>query len=151
MMRIYPICISLILLTLAASPVQAEQARTFGDYTVHYNAFTTNSLSPQIAKLYKITRSNNRALLNIAILKKETGATARPVKARVSATATNMNSQLRRLSVRELIEPGDPGAIYYLAETKVNNGDTLTYNVKITPEGEQKAYSFRFQQLFITK
>ena len=150
MKRIYPICISLILLAFTALPVQAEQARTFGNYTVHYNAFTTNMLSPEIAKLYNIARSNNRALLNISILKKEMGTTTKPVRARVNATATNMNAQLHKLAVRELIESGEPGAIYYLAETPVNNGDTLTYDVSFTPEGEEQAYSFSFQQQFYT-
>lgn len=151
MTRIYPICVSLVLLAFTALPLQAEQARTFGNYTVHYNAFTTNILSPEIAKQYNISRSNNRALLNISILKKEMGTTTKPVRATVNATATNMNAQLRKLVVRELIEPGEPGAIYYLAETTVNNGDTLTYNISFTPEGGAQTYSFSFQQQFITE
>lgn len=151
MTRLFPICIRLILLILVAFPTHAEQAKTFGNYTVHYNAFTTDILSPEIAKQYKITRSNNRALLNISILKKEMGTTTKPVKARVSATATNMNAQLQRLTVRELVESGDPGAIYYLAETTVHNGDTLTYDVSFVPEGEEAAYSFSFKQQFVTE
>jgi len=150
MIRNYQICISLLLLSFIVLPVHAEQAKTFGNYTVHYNAFTTDILSPEIAKLYKITRSNNRALLNISIRKKEMGTTTKPVKARVNATAANMNAQLRQLAVRELIESGEPGAIYYLAETTVSNGETLTYNVSFVPDGEEKAYSFTFQQQFIT-
>ena len=148
MTRIYSICVSLLLLAGAAFAVQAEQARTFGDYTVHYNAFTTNMLSPEIAKLYNIARSNNRALLNISILKKAVGAMSKPVRARVNATATNMNAQLQKLAVRELVESGEPGAIYYLAETSVNNGDVLTYEVSFTPEGEEQTYSFSFKQEF---
>ena len=151
MTRIYSICISMILFSFTAFSVQAEQAKTFGNYTVHYNAFTTNMLSPEIAKLYNIARSNNRALLNISILKKEMGTTTKPVRARVEATATNMNAQLHKLGVRELIESGEPGAIYYLAETSVNNGDTLTYNISFTPEGEEQTYSFSFQQQFFTE
>ena len=151
MTRIYPICISLILFSFTAFSAQAEQAKTFGNYTVHYNAFTTNMLSPEIAKLYNIARSNNRALLNISILKKEMGTTTKPVRARIDATATNMNAQLHKLGVRELIESGEPGAIYYLAETTVNNGDTLTYNISFTPEGEEQTYSFSFQQQFFTE
>ena len=151
MTRIYPICISLILLACATCPVQAEQAKIFGEYTVHYNAFTTNILSPEIAKLYNISRSNNRALLNISILKKAMGTTTKPVRARVNATATNMNAQLHKLQVRELIEAGDPGAVYYLAETTVHNGDTLTYNISFSPEGDDQTYSFSFQQQFITE
>lgn len=152
MKRSFPVYISLLLISLLALPVQAEQSRTFGDYVVHYNAFTTNILSPKIAKLYKITRSNNRALLNISILRKNGKSTmGEPVKARVRATATNLNSQLRRLKVRELVESGTPGAVYYLAETPVNNGDTLTYEVNITPAGSQRTYTFSFQKQFVTE
>ncbi|MBF8268416.1 MAG: uncharacterized protein HW386_125 [Gammaproteobacteria bacterium] len=150
MARYLPLCFSLIFLSVAL-PASAEQSKTFGAYTVHYNAFTTNSLSPEIAKLYNIKRSNNRALLNVSILKQDTGAATKPVKARVTATATNMNSQLNQLTVRELIEAGEPDAIYYLAETTVNNGDMLTYNVSLTPDGESESYSFNFQQQFITE
>ena len=79
------------------------------------------------------------------------GTTTKPVRARIDATATNMNAQLHKLGVRELIESGEPGAIYYLAETTVNNGDTLTYNISFTPEGEEQTYSFSFQQQFFTE
>jgi hypothetical protein len=141
---------SLALLILAV-PVSAEQARKFGAYTVHYNAFTTSSLSPEMAKIYNIKRSNKRALLNLSIMKQDTGTAARAVKARVTATATNMNLQLTQLTVRELIEPGEPGAIYYLAETSVNNGDTLKYDVSFIPDGEEQSFTFDFQQQFITE
>lgn len=141
---------SLVILILAV-PVSAEQSRNFGAYTVHYNAFTTSSLSPEMAKIYNIKRSNKRALLNVSILKQGTGTASRPVKARVTATATNMNLQLTQLTVRELIEPGEPGAIYYLAETSVNNGDTLKYDVNFIPDGQEQAYTFNFQQQFITE
>jgi len=141
---------SLILLIICL-PVAADQVKTFGDYTVHYNAFTTDALSPEIARLYKITRSNKRALLNVAILKQTQGNSTKPVKARVSASATNLTSQLNQLEVREIIEGGDPGAIYYLAETTVHNGDTLNYTVSITPEGEMQPYNFTYQQQFVTE
>ena len=150
MARYLPLCFSLIFLSVAL-PASAEQSKTFGAYTVHYNAFTTNSLSPDIAKLYNIKRSNNRALLNVSILKQDMGATTKPVKARVTATTTNMNSQLNQLTVRELVEAGEPGAIYYLAETTVNNGDMLTYNVSLTPDGEKETFTFNFQQQFVTE
>lgn len=138
-----------LLTTLVTLSVFAEQSETFGNYTVHYNAFTTNHLSPEIAKTYKIPRSKNRALLNISILRKVMGTTGKPVKARINATAVNMNSQLKQLEIKELVEPGEPGAIYYLAETSVNHGETLTYTVNFTPEGEEETHTLTFQQQFI--
>jgi hypothetical protein len=144
------VIVSLVSILLAAAPLVAgaEQAKVFGDYTVHYSAFNTDILSPEVAKSYKIQRSKNRALLNISVLKKLMGTTGQPVKASVKATATNLSSQLRELDVRELEEDG---AIYYIAQTAVANEETLRYNVSITPEGESTPFTFSFDQQFFTE
>jgi len=136
-----------ILLMAAGLAVNAEQSRTFGDYTIHYVAFTTDLLSPEVARLYKIRRSKNRAIINISVLKKVMGTTGQPVKAQVEASATNLNRQLKGLKTREL---SSNGAIYYIAETSVNNEETLNFDLNIIPEGETVALSFSFQQQFFT-
>jgi hypothetical protein len=66
----------------------------------------------------------------------------------VKATATNLSAQLRELDIRELREHG---AIYYIAETTVNNKETLKFTLTITPEDETESYSFSFQQQFFTE
>lgn len=58
------------ILALSTAEIQAEQFKNFGDYTVHFSAFTTDILTPEVAKSYRIPRSKNRALLNISVLKK---------------------------------------------------------------------------------
>ncbi len=128
--------------------VSAEQSKSFGDYTVHFSAFTTDILSPAVAKSYSIARSKNRSLLNISVLKKVMGTPGSPIKAKVNATAINLSSQLRELNVRELNEDG---AIYYIAEATVNNEETLKYTLTIIPEGETEPYTFSFQQQFFTE
>ena len=135
------------LLMAAGMTANAEQSKTFGDYTIHYIAFTTDLLSPEIARLYKIRRSKNRAIINISVLKKVMGTTGQPVKAQVEATATNLNRQMKTLKTREL---SSNGALYYIAETTVNNEETLNFDLNIIPEGESVALSFSFQQQFFT-
>ena len=76
------------------------------------------------------------------------GTTGQPVKALVEATATNLSRQLKTLNTRELSRNG---AIYYIAETAVNNEETLDFELHITPEGESVALSFSFQQQFFTE
>jgi hypothetical protein len=137
----------LVLLYCAIPAVNAEQSKDFGDYTVHYSAFTTDILSPSVAKAYRITRSKNRAMINVSLLKKVMGTTGTPSKAAVVANATNLNNQLREVEFREVLEEG---AIYYLAELPVNNGETLKFSLNITPEGESEAYKFSFQEQFVT-
>ncbi len=137
-----------VLMSTTISNVSAEQSKSFGDYTVHFSAFTTDILTPEVAKSYRIPRSKNRSLLNISVLKKVMGTAGTPVSAKVEATATNLSAQLRQLDVRELKEHG---AIYYIAEATVNNKETLKYTLTITPENETEAYSFSFQQQFFTE
>jgi len=136
------------LLSLLISPAtQAEQSKVFGDYTVHYSAFTTDNLTPSIAKQYNIPRSKKRALLNISVLKKTADGTSKPTKAIIKGTTTNLSQQLRELEPREISEKG---AIYYIAETPVDNAEILKYRLEITPQGEKTTYTLSFQEQFYT-
>lgn len=141
-------CMAAILLGALPELAPAEQSQSFGDYTVHYSAFTTDILTPEVAKAYRIPRSKNRALLNVSVLKKVMGTTGLPVKADVKATATNLSAQFRKLEVREL---NDQGAIYYIAEATVGNEETLKYSLHITPEGETNPITLSFDQQFFTR
>jgi hypothetical protein len=136
------------MLGLCATVAQAEQSSTFGDYTVHYSAFTTDILTPEVAKSYGIQRSKSRALLNISVLKKLMGTTGLPVRASVQASATNLSAQLRQLRVREL---NDNGAIYYIAETPVADGETLKFSITVTPEHDTASTTVTFDQQFFTQ
>jgi hypothetical protein len=118
-----------------------------GDYVVHFNALPTTQIPPEAAQAYRITRSPNRGLLNIAVQRKSTG-TNQAVTAEVQASATNLTGQRRDLSVREV---RDGGAIYYLAETGVSNRETLIFEVTVLPSGATQPITLRFQQQFFTE
>ena len=138
-------------LCLACAGTMAEQSSTFGDYTVHYSAFTTDILTPEVAKAYGFQRSKSHALLNISVLKKVMGTTGQPVRARVQATAANLSAQLRQLNVRELIdEQADSKAIYYIAETSVADGETLKFSITVTPAESSASTTVTFDQQFYT-
>ena len=96
MPRIAIALITLLLTDCRTVTVSAEQSKTFGEYTIHYVAFTTDLLSPEVARLYKIRRSKNRAILNISVLKKVMETTGQPVKAQVEATATNLTQAVKK-------------------------------------------------------
>jgi len=128
--------------------IQAENAQDLGDYVIHHNAFTTDSLSPEIAKAYEITRSKNRAMLNIVVLKKVMDTTGEPVAAKVSATATNLNAQMKMLNLREIRKDS---AIYYIADFNVSDGEILNFVVNVEPEAASKPYTVQFRQQFFTR
>ncbi len=136
-----------LLLTITPFAAYAEQSQAFGDYVIHYNAFATSELTPTIAKVYGITRSKNRALLNVTVLKKMLGTTGQPVTATVKATATNMNRQMQTLDPREVNESN---AIYYLAEINVSDQETMDFSIDVTPTGDSHTAHIEFQQQFFT-
>ena len=141
------LAVSLILMTALAAPGLADRFRSFDKYTVHYSAFTTDILSQQVARQYGIVRSKNRSMLNITVLRKVMGTGVQPAKAKIEATATNLNGQLRQLELRELQEQD---SLYYIAEISISNQEILNYKVSIIPEGESEPLLLEFQQQFFT-
>jgi len=129
-----------LLLSLLASAAAAQTSLTRGDYEVHYSAVPSVTLAPEVARQYAITRSANRALLNIAVLHQ-----GRSVAARVSGSATNLSGQRQDLAPREVRE-GD--AIYYLAEPRVAAQETLDFDLQVLPAGSSAAIPVRFGQEF---
>jgi hypothetical protein len=125
----------------------AENSRVFGDYVVHYNAFRSDTLSPEIAKAYELTRRNNRIIVNITVLKKVMGTTGKPVPATIAGNASNLTGQMKGLEFREIKEDT---AIYYIAELKVSDGEFLKFKINITPEGEEGPARLQFSKRFFT-
>jgi hypothetical protein len=130
-----------------AAGASAENSRVYGDYVVHYNAFRSDTLSPEIAKAYNLTRRNNRIIVNITVLKKVLGTTGKPVSATVTGNASNLTGQLKSLEFREIKEDT---AIYYIAEMKVSDGEFLKFKLNITPEGEEGPARLQFSKRFFT-
>ena len=77
---------------------------------------------PRSPKQYGLTRANNRVLINIAVLKKVLNTTGKPTASKVTGHASNLTGQLKQLEFKEITEGN---AIYYLAETKISDGEFL--------------------------
>ena len=133
---------------LITGPVLAERSDSFGDYQIHYNALTTDLIEPSVARAYNIIRSKNRALVNVAVLRRVMGTPLQPVRATVTVEAVNLNAQLRTIDIREL---NDGGAIYYIGEIPVGHNETLNFKLEVTPEGESTTHTTNFKQEFYTE
>jgi len=142
----YPHRLFILFIVLFSSSIYAENSKQFGDYVIHYNAFRSDTLTPEIAKAYSLTRRNNRMVLNITVQKKD-GDASRPVKANVSGFASNLTGQIKNLEFKEI---HDGEAIYYLAQSQVSNHETLKFDIKATPAGETLVAKLKFQQKFYT-
>lgn len=132
-----------LLALLSATPLLA-QSHTVGDITVHYSAIPTLDLDPTVARDTAITRSANRALLSIAVRKRD-GDGDVAVEAQISGTASNDAGQMQVLALRRVRE-GD--AIYYLAEPQLRPGDTLRFDLSVLPADAAQPIVIRFSRPF---
>jgi hypothetical protein len=121
----------------------AENSQVIGDYVVHYNALSTESLPPSVAKAYGITRSKNRGLLNISVLKK--GGSFTGVEADIDVSATNLTGQLRDIELHKIQEQN---AVYYISEFSVADQETLDFAIKVTTPDNQTGNIKLRQQFF---
>jgi len=133
---------------LAPMTASAENSTAIPGYTVHHNAFTTDTLTPHIARRFHVQRSKNRGMLNVSIIKNEPVGIGKPVRAEVEVTATNLSGQLSNITIREVREGT---AVYYLGDFKVNHRETLNFVIKAKPEGEDQFYTSKLTQEFYTK
>lgn len=129
-----------------AEPAGATSA-DIGDYVVHFSAQSTDQLPPEVARAYNIVRSKNRAMLNVSIIREADNV---PVRGVVTVKTVNLTGQLKNVTMREIEEPGDVVAIYYIGETPVANRETLIFDISVKPEGADSASDVRFKRQFYT-
>ena len=121
----------------------------FGQYVVHVNAMTASSLTPEVAQNYGITRSENRGLVTVVILKKSPDlAAAQPVLSVVEVSAANLTGQLKPVELREIID-GD--SIYYVGQVRVDNRETINFDIDIRPKDSSRNLPIRFSHQFYTR
>ena len=126
----------------------APSSKDFGDYVLHFNAVTSDLVSPEDAAKYGISRSRSNALLNVVILKKTGEPAAVPISGDVSAKSSNLTGQLKKVDLRKIAE-GD--SIYYIGVIPVANNETLNFEITARPEGSNEPLVVKFQQQFFTK
>jgi len=134
--------------TALCSVVVAGEPQVFGDYTVHYNAFNTDTLQPAMAEAYNIVRSKNRGMMTVSVMKKNSKGINEPTRANVTASASNLTGQFRKFKVREVDEGN---SVYYLSEFHVAHEEMLNFMLQILPEGSVKPISVEFRQKFYTQ
>jgi len=140
--------LSAALAIFAGVVAQADNSVKVGNYTVHYNAFTSDFLQPAMARSYEITRSGNRGVLNVSVIKESPGTTGQSVAAQVLASGSRLTGQHFDIPMREI---KDGEAIYYLGDFGVVEGENVKLEVEVTPPGNQQAYVIQFNQEFFPR
>ncbi|MBU2876592.1 MULTISPECIES: DUF4426 domain-containing protein [Aliiglaciecola] len=132
------ICISLIVFASFAS---AEQKKVLGDWDVHYIAFNTTFLTPEIARANGIVRSPNNTLINISVINRQNDQAQ---KVDISGTARNLLGTTIELTFKPVVE-GE--AIYYLASMPFEHEDHYRFNISLQQNKVQQTLKFE-QKLY---
>lgn len=139
----------LLLAALAAAllPLRAPLAQQLvsGDLVLHYSAVPMLSITPEVARRFGLTRSASRALLTVALRRPVAGALDEAVPATLRAAATNEAGQRQELRLREVREGT---AIYYLAEARSVDRETLRFEIEAEVAGRERPITLRFSQAF---
>jgi hypothetical protein len=107
--------------------VNAEQMQQIKNIDVHYSAFNSTFLTPEIARSYNLERNAYQALLNLTVL--DNSSLGKPaIEAKLSGTATNLIGQIQTLEF-QFIKEAD--AMYYIAPLKIENETTLRFNIEV--------------------
>ena len=135
--------ISTVLFLLFCIPAFAQNSTTAGQYQINYIAYNSTFLEREVAKLYKITRAKNMAVINISV--QDSKNEGKGVPAVVTGTSTNILHQIRNLTFRK-VDSGD--AIYYISDYRFDQGDVLTFKLDVTGPGAQRPTPVEWQQKF---
>lgn len=124
---------------IAADYAKPERKEVFGDTTVHYSAFTSSFLQPDVAAAAGLVRSKNQGVLNIAVLKAGKASTAE-----VTGDVKDLTGQGKTLKFKQVTEQG---AVYYIAQFPIDQQDTFTFTINVQAGGDTNSFSFN-QELF---
>ncbi len=121
----------------------AAQFKQLKQVEVHYSAFNSSFLTPNIARSYQLKRNGYSSILNISVL--DTSEPGKPATtAKLSGQAKNLLGQTRQLTFRQVKE-GD--AIYYLSEFPITNEETLSFDIDVDA-GIKGSGKLKFTQKF---
>lgn len=131
----------IFILVLLSFNSNAEQKITKGNWDIHYIAFPSSFIQPEIAKQYQLQRSKYLAIVNISVLDNKNNDKAQ--NAHVSGIAKNLLGQRFKL---EFVKVTEGEATYYLAQLKYDNEEI--YNFEIDVQQGNKSETIKFTQKF---
>jgi len=137
--------IVLLLLPRHGQGADAPTQQQFGDYVVHYNAFTTDQLPAASAKAYGLQRSDSRGLLNVAVEAQRDGA-SRMISAQVQAQVSDLTGHTQPIALRETSENGD---VDYIGDFPLSGSGAYVFTLKVTPPGRTQPFVLRFNRDYV--
>lgn len=139
---------TLFLLLLTTQVALAEQSIETERYVIHYNAFNSSIVAPEVAKTHNLQRSRYTAMLNVAVFEKQEDGTQKAVPAILSAQVANLMQQSQDVTFTLIKEDK---ALYYIGSFRFGNEEVMHLVINVQPDPNQAATTIRFDQKFYTE
>lgn len=118
--------LTLLTAILFSTFAAAEQKFVKNDWDIHYIAFPSSFIEPEVASTYNLQRSKYKAVINISVLDNQNNDKAQ--NAFVKGVAKNLLGQTQNL---EFVKVQEGDAIYFLAQFQHRNDETFNITVDI--------------------
>jgi hypothetical protein len=129
----------LLLAFCLALPAMAEQKQSYGELEVHYSAFNSGFLQPEVAAAVGLVRSKRQGVVNVALLQ-----AGKASAGQISGEVKNLLGQVSSLSFKQVKEGT---AIYYLAQFPFEQQEMLRFTLNVKG-ADGVPHSFDFSQEF---
>jgi hypothetical protein len=139
---------SMFLFLLTAQVAVAEQSIETDRYVIHYNAFNSSIVAPEVAQQHKLQRSRYTAMLNVAVFEKKEDGTEQAISAILSGQVANLMQQTQDITFTSIQEDK---AIYYIGSFRFGNEEVMHVVINVQPDPNQPATTIRFDQKFYTE
>ncbi len=136
-----------LLLSLLIQPALAEQSVETDNYVIHYNAFNSTIVAPEVAQRHGLTRSRFTAMLNVAVFEKQTDGSEKAVPAVLTGKVANLMQQTQQLQFKPIKEGT---ALYYIGSFTFGNEEIMHLTLDVQPDPNKSAKTIRFTQKFYT-
>ena len=122
-----------------ALPAMAEQKQSYGELDVHYSAFNSSFLQPEVAAAVGLVRSKKQGVVNVALLQAGKASTGQ-----ISGEVKNLLGQISPLTFKQVKEGT---AIYYLPQFPFDQQEMLRFTLNVKG-ADGVPHSFDFSQEF---
>ena len=129
-----------VVLLLWTTVATAQQSERFDEFELHYSIVYSTFLTPEIAAQFGIPRGKDKAMLTLSVRDADAGdVEGRPMEISGRTWDLITGGDMKVKEVRE------GRATYYLVPFEFLDREYRFFEFDFTPEGSDKAYSYRFK------
>ena len=132
---------------LTAGAATAADSTVAGDVTIYHSAFPADTLTPEIARSVGVQRGKHLGVLNVSVRKDQHDAAPVPVKAWVEVDRSAGERRLGSVPMREVEAVG---GVSYLGQFPIEDGQELSFEMRVRPVGAATPITVRMRQEFFT-